>query len=92
MCFVYFLYPGIFTCVIMYLQVILLWNRALSDPGFRRIFCLVHAERLSYQVSDKALRALAEQSQACEGGECSFVTGAMYLLRMQNLVSQAIGW
>ena len=36
-------------------EVILLWRRALDDPEHKRIFCLVHAELLSYQVWDKAL-------------------------------------
>jgi hypothetical protein len=41
-------------------EVILLWQRAFGDPGFKRIFCLVHAEKLSYQVCYKALRILTE--------------------------------
>ena len=41
----------------------LLWRRAIFDPGFQRIFCLAHAERLSYQVCDAALRSLFELSQ-----------------------------
>ncbi len=41
--------------------------RALSDPEYKRIFCLVHAEKLSYKVSDSALRSLAEHSQGRHG-------------------------
>ena len=48
-------------------QVILLWLRAIFDPGFVRIFCLAHAERLSYQVCDAALRSLSELSQGRKG-------------------------
>ena len=48
-------------------QVKLLWQRAIGDPEFRRIFCLVHAERLTYQVSDKALRSLSDLSQGQRG-------------------------
>ena len=51
----------------VYMQVTLLWQRAIGDPGFRRIFCLVHAERLTYQVSDKALRSLSDLSQGHRG-------------------------
>ena len=47
------------TCVFLH-QVNLLWQRAVCDPGFRRIFCLAHAEKLSYQTVDKTLRALTE--------------------------------
>ncbi len=49
------------------LQVELLWMRAINDPEYKRIFCLVHAEKLSYQVSDSALRSLAEHSQGRHG-------------------------
>ncbi len=49
------------------LQVEIFWMRALSDPEYKRIFCLVHAEKLSYQVSDSALRSLAEHSQGRHG-------------------------
>ena len=45
----------------------LLWQRALGDPDFKRIFCLVHAERLTYQVSDMALRSLSDVSQGKTG-------------------------
>ena len=45
----------------------LLWQRAINDPEFKRIFCLVHAERLTYQVSDKALRSLSDLSQGRRG-------------------------
>ena len=41
--------------------------RAISDPGFRRLFCLVHAEKLTYQVSDHALRSLSQNSQGKKG-------------------------
>lgn len=44
-------------------EVILLWKRAMRDPNYLRIFCLAHAERLSYQVCDKVLRALSQCSQ-----------------------------
>ena len=53
------------TCV--FYQVNLLWQRAVCDPGFRRIFCLVHAEKLSYQTVDKTLRALTEVIQGKTG-------------------------
>ena len=34
---------------------------------FTRIFCLVHAEKLSYQTADKALRSLFEVIQGRSG-------------------------
>ena len=46
-----------------YFQVTLLWRRAVGDPGFKRLFCLVHAEKLSYQVCDRALWTLDEITQ-----------------------------
>ena len=48
-------------------EVILLWKRAMEDPNHFRIFCLVHAERLSYHVGDKALRSLTQCSQGKSG-------------------------
>ena len=41
--------------------------RAVSDPEHWRIFSLIHAEKLSYQVSDLALRTLSEHSQGKQG-------------------------
>ena len=48
-------------------EVTLFWNRALCDPDYFRIFCLVYAERLSYQICDRALKSLSELSQG-KGG------------------------
>ncbi len=47
--------------------MILLWRRALSDPELKRIFCLVHAEKLSYEHCDKALHSLTELTMGKEG-------------------------
>ena len=48
-------------------EVTLLWKRALGDPNYFRIFCLVHAERLIYQIHYKALKSLSELSQGNKG-------------------------
>ena len=48
-------------------EVVLLWKRALGDPGHFRVFCLVHAEQLSYQVCDRALWSLSQLSQGKKG-------------------------
>ena len=48
-------------------EVILLWKRALGDPQFLRIFCLVNAERLPYQTCEKSLSALQHLSQGKRG-------------------------
>lgn len=48
-------------------EVSLLWKRAIRDPDKYRIFCLVHAEKLSYQVCDKAIRELNEVMQGKTG-------------------------
>ena len=52
---------------IIILQVILLWRRAIDDPGFKRIFCLVHAEKLLYQVSEECVRSLLWLKQEKDG-------------------------
>ena len=48
-------------------EVTLLWKRAINDPYNFRLFCLVHAERLSYQVCDRALWSLNQLSQGQKG-------------------------
>uniref|UniRef100_A0A1X7TWB5 RZ-type domain-containing protein n=1 Tax=Amphimedon queenslandica TaxID=400682 RepID=A0A1X7TWB5_AMPQE len=48
-------------------EVTLLWRRAVEDPNHLRIFCLVHAQLLSYQVCDTALRSLTQYSQGRTG-------------------------
>ena len=53
-------------------QVNLLWHRAVCDePDFKRVFCLVHAEKLLYQTADKALRSFKELIQAKRGMHCT---------------------
>ena len=53
--------------IAFFFQIELFWRRAINDPGFNRIFCLIHAEKLSYQVSDQALSALFRYSQGKQG-------------------------
>ena len=48
-------------------EIILLWKRAVGDPKYFRIFSLVHAEKLSYQTCDKALKALFDITQGQKG-------------------------
>ena len=50
-----------------FFQIQLFWIRAISDPGYRRIFSLIHAEKLSYHVSDQALSSLSRHSQGQQG-------------------------
>ena len=57
-----------------------MWRRALDDPGFRRIFCLVHAEKLSYQTCDKVVETLKALSQAKQGLIKSFVHQGMIVI------------
>ena len=48
-------------------EVTLLWRRSMGDPNKFRIFCMVYAERLSYQVCDEAIRELFKLSQGRNG-------------------------
>ena len=54
-------------------QVTLLWRRAIGDPGFKRIFCLLHAEKLSYQICDQALQSLTELSHGRKQSESNIL-------------------
>ena len=56
-------------------EVTLLWKKAIKDPNDYRIFCLVHAELLSYQACDKALRSLLEYTQ----GQKSILVQLLYM-------------
>lgn len=53
-------------CLLIF-KINLLWQRAISDPGFKRIFCLVHAEKLSYQTCDKVIDTLKNLIQGKQG-------------------------
>ncbi len=44
--------------VTIHSQLILLWQLTLNDPECKRIFCVVHAEKLLYHVADEAFREL----------------------------------
>ena len=58
----------IYVCTYVSLfQVTLLWRRAVGDPDFTRIFCLVHAEKLSYQTSNNIVQSLLEVTQGERG-------------------------
>ena len=48
-------------------EVTLLWKKAVGDPNYFKIFCLVYAEKLSYQVCDRSLRDLNEVTQGKNG-------------------------
>ena len=39
----------------------------MQDPGFNNIYCLVHAERLSYQVCEAAFKEYETISQGVNG-------------------------
>ena len=59
-------------CFIFYQQINLLWYRAVKDPDFKRIFCLVGAEKLPYQVCTEALSAMDEVLKGNTGNRISF--------------------
>jgi len=43
---------------IVYLQISLLWYRAIRDPDHKQIFCLVNGEKLPYQVCIEAFEEM----------------------------------
>lgn len=57
----------ILNIIIIIVQINLLWQRAIRDPEFKRIFCLVHAEKLSYQTCDKVVETLKMLAQGKQG-------------------------
>jgi hypothetical protein len=70
-------------------EVNLLWQRAIyGDPEFRKIFCLVHAEKLSYQTANKALRLLTEIIQAKSSGYRLVIICSSHDEGMSPIISQ----
>ena len=49
------------------IQVILFLRRSIFDPELKRIFCLVHGEKLSYSVCEQVLKELAKLKQGKSG-------------------------
>ena len=43
------------------------WYRAVNDKPNNRIYCLVHAEKLSYNVCSKALQNFELITRGCSG-------------------------
>ena len=59
--------------------------RAINDPGFKRIFCLIHADKLSYQVSDLALSSLSRLSQGEQG---TYVFSLLFNVERRAIISR----
>ena len=49
------------------MQIRLLWRRAVCDPEFRRIFCLVCEHNMSYKLAKEAVQDLRELMQGKRG-------------------------
>ena len=49
----------------------MLWKRAVKDPDKKRIFTMVHAEKLSFRTCNKALQDLDVAAQGCNGKKMS---------------------
>ena len=48
----------------------------MKDPDFNNIYCLVHAERLSYQVCETAFKEYDSLSQGINGNvflDCVYI-------------------
>ena len=45
----------------------------MKDPNYQNIYCLVHAERLSYQVCEAAFKEYDSLSQGVNGNYCMHV-------------------
>ena len=48
----------------------MLWHRAMKDPDYQNIYCLVHAEQLPYQVCEAAFKEYESLSQGNNGNYC----------------------
>ena len=45
----------------------MLWRRAVDDPKYKRIFCLVNAEKLSSGICEDAFKVLKELINGKQG-------------------------
>ena len=61
-------------------QVELLWHRTMKDPDFNHIYCLVHAERLSYQVCEAAFKEYDSLSQGINGNVYTVSITDVYMI------------
>ena len=52
---------------ILIVKINLLWRRAMCDPGYKRIFCLVCEHNLSYKIAKEVVQSLGELSQGHRG-------------------------
>ena len=52
---------------IQFMQITLLWHRAVNDENKMRIFTLVNAEKLQFKVCEKALNNLELITQGSNG-------------------------
>ena len=50
-----------------FMQITLLWHRAVNDENKMRIFTLVNAEKLQFKVCEKALNNLELITQGSNG-------------------------
>ena len=57
----------IISIVYVYMQITLLWHRAVNDEGKKRLFCLVNADKLPYNVSEEVLNNLEVITQGSDG-------------------------
>ena len=75
----------------LYFQVILLWRRAIDDPGFKRIFCIAHAEKLSYVASEECTRKLMMLKQGKHGNHTRGINYAsLFIMQVTDLLSFAV--
>ena len=51
----------------------------MKDPSFNHIYCLVHAERLSYQVCEAAFKEYDSLSQGINGNAHFLDNMTMYV-------------
>ena len=61
----------------------MLWHRAVNDEDKKRLFCLVNADKLPFQVSEEVINNLELITQGSQGNSCKLAMKNIELLLLR---------
>ena len=90
------MYVGAFAitnkCCVLIVKIHLLWRRAMRDPDYKRIFCLVCEHNLSYKIAKEVVQSLRELSQGHTGRHLFVgIDTIVYILYITSGALQILG-
>lgn len=79
-------------CYVLIVKIHLLWRRAMRDPDYKRIFCLVCEHNLSYKIAKEVVQSLRELSQGHTGRHLFVgIDTIVYILYITSGALQILG-